>query len=219
MTDYYKQSLELLRTILLENHYDFWANWLSEDIEKWDKNRDTEHHIRAYGGMGSFNDIVFGNQDIVGLWQGAVFGQLQSLAYSLAKGEKLNAIIERIGVNSSQISGWRCQNCATARLTNLDIERFLRDNTLPQVFIKLLNDNQLADIINIESIINNSQVQQKRVALEKLITETNIEISGDTNWLWNCPKCGSSETCTFRWNLLENNTKLIEASDNLPIKS
>lgn len=217
MTDYYKLSLELLRIILLENQYDFWANWITEDIENWKENQSTEHHLRAYGGMGSFNDIVIGNHDISGLWQGAIFGHLQSLAYGLANGEELSIILQRIGSASNQISGWRCRSCGASQLTTLDIERFIRDTTLPQIFIEFLQTDRLTDLLNIDAILSNLEIKEKRVFIEKHITEANIEISNNTNWLWTCPKCSSNETCAYRWILLEDNAKIIEASDNLPL--
>jgi hypothetical protein len=51
-----------------------------------------------------------------------------------------------------------------------------------------------------------------------LISNAGIDLSEDTNWQWNCPKCGSNETCSYRWELVKNETKIIEAEDNLPLK-
>lgn len=47
MADYYKQSLELLRSILLENQYNFWAKWMTEDIESWEENQ--KHRTSSKG--------------------------------------------------------------------------------------------------------------------------------------------------------------------------
>lgn len=217
MTDYYKLSLELLRTILLENQYDFWANWMAEDIENWKKNQNTEHHLRAYGGMGSFNDIVIGNQDLAGLWQGRVFGMLQSLAYGLASGDALEDILARITATSTQISGWRCQDCGAARINAIDIERFVCASFLPQLFVNYLKGNGLTEILNTNKLIASEEVSSKKAVIEKLIGQANIEIARDNNWLWTCPKCGSSRVCSYRWEILNNETKIVESADNLEI--
>ena len=47
MTDYYKTCLEILATILQQENYDHWANWMQEDIRLWEINKSTEHHLRA----------------------------------------------------------------------------------------------------------------------------------------------------------------------------
>lgn len=218
MTDYYKQSLELLRTILLENQYDFWANWMAEDIENWEKTKSTEHHLRAYGGMGSFNDVVIGNQDSAGLWQGRVFGMLQSLAYGLASGNALEDILARITTTSTQISGWRCQDCGAARINTVDIERFVCTSILPQLFVNYLKDNRLTEVLDTHKFLSSEEVTNKRTAIEHLLGQSNIEIASDNNWLWTCPKCGSSRVCSYRWEILNNETKIVESADNLEIK-
>lgn len=217
MTDYYKLSLELLRIILLENQYDFWANWLTEDIENWKKNKNTEHHLRAYGGMGSFNDVVIGNQDLAGLWQGRVFGMLQSLSYGLASGDALEDILARINTTSTQISGWRCQDCGAARINSIDIERFVCASILPQIFTNYLKYNKLAETLDTNKLLSSEDISNKKTAIERLIEQSNIEIASDNNWLLNCPKCGSDKVCSYRWEILNNETKIIESDDNLEI--
>lgn len=216
--DYYKQSLELLRTILLENQYTFWANWMTEDIEHWETKQNTEHHLRAYGGMGSFNDVVIGNQDSAGLWQGRVFGMLQSLSYGLASGDVLEDILARITATSTQISGWRCQDCGAARINIIDIERFVCASILPQLFVNYLKDNKLIEILSTDRLLLSEEVSIKKAAIEKLIEQSNIEIASNNNWLWTCPKCGSGKVCSYRWEIINNETKIVESADNLEIK-
>lgn len=217
MTDYYKLSLELLRTILLENQCDFWANWMTEDIENWEKNKSTEHHLRAYGGMGSFYDVVIGNQDSAGLWQSRVFGMLQSLAYGLASGDALEDVLARITTTSTQISGWRCQDCGVARINTIDIEHFVCASILPQLFVNYLKNNRLTELLDTDKLLSSEEVNIKRTAIERLIGLSSIEIANDNTWLWTCPKCGSSKVCSYQWEILNNETKIVESADNLEI--
>lgn len=58
-TDIYTEALTCLRSILLADHPEFqnWIDWLERDIEDWTQRREVAHHLRAYGGMGSFNDL------------------------------------------------------------------------------------------------------------------------------------------------------------------
>lgn len=66
-TDIYTEALICLRSILLADHPEFknWIDWLERDIQDWTQRREVAHHLRAYGGMGSFNDLpsMRGNHD------------------------------------------------------------------------------------------------------------------------------------------------------------
>ncbi len=78
-TDIYTEALICLRSILQTDHPEFtnWIDWLERDIEDWTQRREVAHHLRAYGGMGSFNDLpnMRGNHDYI-------FGFLKSVCYA-----------------------------------------------------------------------------------------------------------------------------------------
>ena len=81
-TDIYTQALTCLRSILQTDHPEFknWIDWLEQDIEDWTQRREVAHHLRVYGGMGSFNDLpnMQGNHDYI-------FGFLKSVCYTFGK--------------------------------------------------------------------------------------------------------------------------------------
>ena len=66
-------------------------------------------------------------------------------------------------------------------------------------------------------IINSKIVADKRDQIEKLIQSTNIELVSHTNWDKTCTNCESNDVCVYRWDILDNDTKLVEAKDNLKI--
>ena len=78
-TDIYTEALICLRSILLADHPEFqnWIGWLERDIQDWNQRREVTHHLRAYGGMGSFNDLpsMHGNHDYI-------FDFLKSVCYA-----------------------------------------------------------------------------------------------------------------------------------------
>ena len=78
-SDIYTEALTCLRSILLADHPEFqnWIDWLERDIQDWNQRREVAHHLRAYGGMGSFNDLpsMRGNHDYI-------FGFLKSVCYA-----------------------------------------------------------------------------------------------------------------------------------------
>ena len=145
MTDHYKTTLKVLAQILQEEDYDHWAKWMQEDIKLWEESQSTEHHLRAYGGMGSFNDIYVGGNDNVGIWRNHIFGQLKTLAYSLAKGNAVETILEGTsnGSSSYEISGWRCRNCGDARMNDRNINLFIAYYFIPKFFVRYLQEDKL----------------------------------------------------------------------------
>ena len=78
-TDIYTEALSCLRLILWADHPEFenWIDWLERDIQDWNQRREVAHHLRAYGGMGSFNDLpgMRGNHDYI-------FDFLKSVCYA-----------------------------------------------------------------------------------------------------------------------------------------
>ena len=78
-TDIYTEALNCLHSILLADHPEFqnWIGWLERDIQDWNQHREVAHHLLAYGGMGSFNDLpsMRGNHD-------HIFGFLKSVCYA-----------------------------------------------------------------------------------------------------------------------------------------
>ena len=78
-TDIYTEALICLKSILQADHPEFknWIDWLERDIQDWTQHREVAHHLRAYGGMGSFNDLpsMRGDHDYI-------FGFLKSCCYA-----------------------------------------------------------------------------------------------------------------------------------------
>lgn len=221
MTDYYKNSLEILAKILQGENYGHWANWMREDIKLWETNKSVEHHLRAYGGMGSFNDVMIGGNDNEGIWKGHVFGHLRTLVYSLAKGDSLESILEGISNRNktNEISGWRCRNCGESRIADRDINLFIANYFIPTLFLKFVIEGKLREVINIYKITDSEEVIAKKHQIESLVQQANVIINPDNNWLWICPNCGSSMVCVYRWKVLEDGSELVEGDDNLEIKS
>lgn len=85
--DYYLQALQTMHYILNSQNnpnawFENWVEWISKDITDWEFRQNTYHHIRAYGGMGSFNDLPQirgdnGNYSII-------FDLLRSFCYQFA---------------------------------------------------------------------------------------------------------------------------------------
>lgn len=68
-----------LRLILQTDHPELknWIDWLERDIQDWIQHHEVAHHLQAYGGMCSFNDLpsMRGNHNYI-------FGFLKSVCYT-----------------------------------------------------------------------------------------------------------------------------------------
>jgi hypothetical protein len=87
----YEHSLTAMKRLLDAVGERCWTDWIGMDIVRWRSNHDTSHHLRAYGGMGSFNDILIcrANQHRITEdqepWANILFEWLKSLCHFLAQ--------------------------------------------------------------------------------------------------------------------------------------
>lgn len=207
----------MLIQLLKGEGYENWENWLTKDIHLWKTEKSTEHHLRAYGGMGSFNDVPLGTNDLTSIWKNKLFGMVQTLAYSFAKGDISSVPLDETfyGYEPKELIGWKCRECGEAKIKKRDLEIYISSVFLPNYFVEYIKQDKLIKILDLEKVINSAEVNHQRNEVEVLIQNSTIELTDSRDWEWACPKCQSKDTCTYRWILTENNTKLIDADDNL----
>ena len=221
MTDYYKISLDILYRLLKESGNDHWANWIQKDIHLWTTQKRVDNHLSAYGGMGSINDLSVGGSDTIGVWKNKLFDTTKNLTWSFAKGKISTPPLEdkfyRNG--STEISGWRCRDCRHSRIDKSNIELHLSTEFLPKLFVDYIGQNKLIEILDLKTIVALDQIVEKRSAIQKLIQNANITLTSGNEWLWTCPVCESKNVCVYRWQIIDNDTKLIESKDNLKMET
>lgn len=98
------QVLDQIIYLLAEDGNHHWEKWMIESKGRLMKSDYTgiEHLLNAYGGMGSFNDLVIGQsyEDEKFLWKpnaaenNSKLERLRSRAYSLADDIKRNHVVE-----------------------------------------------------------------------------------------------------------------------------
>jgi hypothetical protein len=112
----YEHALVAMERLLQSVGETHWAQWIGIDIERWRLDRDTSHHLSAYGGMGSFNDVVIclaNNHhvtEVTEAWVNALFEWLKSLCHFLAKHPTDSFLSEtlahRIGRHDSSLAAF-----------------------------------------------------------------------------------------------------------------
>jgi len=87
----YEHCLTAMAHLLRSVGESHWAKWIETDISQWRASRDTSHHLSAYGGMGSFNDvwICAANSHKVDParepWANTLFNWLKSICHYMAQ--------------------------------------------------------------------------------------------------------------------------------------
>lgn len=82
MKNYYIQALDMLIYLLEKNgDNEQWIEWLKKDLYDFEEFNDVHHHIQAFGGMGSFNDLYLSNLDQQEL---IIFDIMKDLSYQIA---------------------------------------------------------------------------------------------------------------------------------------
>lgn len=133
MADYYTQALETIRYILQSNTpdtcFEHWISWIDKDLSDWGKMKDTSHHRRAYGGMGSFNDLppIQGNNGHYSI----IFNLLKSFCYRFA------SLYGRSDQSTKELQEECMIDICTAAYhphteINLQVAQYLKNNTLLQ---------------------------------------------------------------------------------------
>jgi len=112
----YENSLFAMEYLLKEVGEDHWLKWIQRDISEWTSKRNTDHHLSAYGGMGSFNDLVICRANNHNLseqaeaWIASVFNWLKSLCYFFAKNPEktysLSELERSIGYHEASLSAF-----------------------------------------------------------------------------------------------------------------
>jgi len=220
MTDHYKISLGILKRLLEESDNSHWANWISTDIELWESNKDVNHHLGAYGGMGSINDLFVGGNDKLGIWNNQIFDTIKNLSWNLAKQriDSAPTALKFYQCGTGQMSGWRCRNCGHSRLDENQIEQYLCFKFLPELITDLIEKDELENLLPISNWIDTEEIETERIRIKKCLTKSEIEVSKFQSWLKTCPKCESDDVCVYRWEWNEIEKTIFESKDNLKIK-
>ena len=87
----YEHALHATEGFLRRVGEQHWANWLQEDFAAWRETGDVSHHRRAYGGMGSLNDVIICrmNQHQITSqqepWANSLFQWLKAILFHLSE--------------------------------------------------------------------------------------------------------------------------------------
>lgn len=186
----YLKALELLKNLLSANNESFWADWMQQDINEWNSKQSTEHHLHAFGGAGSFNDLNLNNGESLGYWKNALMSNLTSISYGFAK----DRTFEVPDNSSTNLDGSICKKCKRIEINENTITRFSAGKFIP-IFIKeyFLTESYLV-LLDLDKLVLDTRIEVFKKALSQDIAEKNIQINYENcAWSPNCTECNATE--------------------------
>jgi hypothetical protein len=210
LTDPYLTALGILHELLKKSGNQPWAEWIQKDIELWTQKQDVVHHLDAFRGMGSLWDLSLVADDAVGVWEANLFATTRKLSFDLAKKK-----IQRPPLNqkyyeqdSLELNGWQCTDCALTKTNWHAIETYLAARSLPSIFVDLLHQDKLIDLLDMEKFANSPQTIRARETIEHLLLQHNVNlITGDAQPRV-CSKCGGRNLSVCGWQSQRRDTAL-----------
>lgn len=215
----YPDALNAMHELLgaLGEHH--WRSWIAQDINEWETRKSVRHHLSAYGGMGSFNDIGF--EDV---WLGTLFDDLKSACYYCAHHPTgkpdVRALEHSMGSVGFELCGWRCLLCGYGVVSHRDIDYFIARRVIRQRLVVEAGRARLREFVHwvIQSRPSDALFTHERVT--DWVDRSGLHIRDSNDWLRPCPGCGSNDTVVYRWLLVDKaGDRFVSSHDNLPLRT
>ncbi len=215
----YPDALNAMHDLLDALGERHWRAWIAQDIDEWESRKSVRHHLLAYGGMGSFNDIVF--EDV---WLGTLFDDLKSACYHFAHHPTgkpdVRALERSMGSVGFELSGWRCLACGESVISRRGIDYFIARRVIRQRILAEAERTRLREFV--ESVAR-SRPSDPVLTPERVADwahRSGLHIRDSNDWLRPCPSCGSDDTAVYRWLLVdEDGHRFVPSHENLPLRT
>lgn len=215
----YPDALNAMHELLGALGEQHWRSWITLDIDEWESRKSVRHHLSAYGGMGSFNDIWF--EDV---WLGTLFDDLKGACYHFAHcptaEPDVRALERLMGSVGFELSGWRCLECAYGVVSHRDIEYFVARRVIRQHILVEAAQSRLQEFVQSTIRARPTDAVFTHENIVTWVTASGLRVRESNDWLRPCPSCGSDDTAVYRWLLVnERGYKFVPSEDNLPLRS
>lgn len=182
----YEDALKAMYYLLERTGVRFWRDWIDEDLRHWETSKSVKHHLSAYGGMGSFNDVVIcrmNNHKVTRqqeFWVNPLFADLKSICYYFAKNIGLPnsvASLEReMGSIGFSLQGWRCLKCCYGEVSPSDIESYIASHLVRRGILQALNESNLENFVKDVLDLKLAEADDERLQVKQAVMRSSIEI-------------------------------------------
>lgn len=222
----YVKALQALHFLLISSGEKHWAAWIKRDIELWERNHEVSHHLSAYGGMGSFNDIWIceGNGHTISKfqepWINYAIDELKAISFSFARFGEMRTTPRR----DSVLQGYRCLECGYSEITEYDMECYIAKRVVGERIVAATDHGDLMKVVREIYALEIVGLEVERETVKKWALGSFITVTKRTGWMRPCAKCNHENTAVYRWILKErkrlfNNRgyRFVPTEDNLPL--
>ena len=213
---FYETSIKAMEKVLKDTKEDFYADYISECIQKWESSKDTTYFIKGFSKKGRFENFTFQNTAFPSeesrYWTQQYFGGLVAMAMQLAKfineGKTIDIdfIKKNFGHQAEVISGSVCSSCGTKQFSMADIDKCVTIPVISGGIIEGLEKEDLTDIT--EQIMNCTygRLVKEREQAKERAANTNVSVSSSRTAMTVCTKCGGKNIskCRFLKSLKKN---------------
>lgn len=231
--EYYMMSLKALEQLFAGTGVS-WSNWIQKDIIDYKERGSVKHHLQAYGGMGSINDIwiTTGNHHRITKeaepWANELMSYLLGISARLAhmiEGKKKIQPEKLFGKNQQTVplQGWRCLFCGYGELSKNSLDNYLAQLMLPDIVREFFSQGTIEELICMCLEVKIPQLKQWREELTAIALKSGVAIAEHT--MRPCVKCKGNDTAVYHWELQEQRGRfgkkkqvLLPAENNLKLR-
>ena len=205
----YPEALKAMYLLLDTIGEEHWRDWIAEDLREWEVSNSVEHHLSAYGGMGSFNDMAGPPSEVRGITKAQeslehfLFCDLKSICYYLAKHVSrpvsVEGILRSMGTMESQLQGWRCLNCSYAEVSLYDIDFYIAEYIIRHGIIDAVKRSNLHGFVRDVITSGMPSMENERSTVKDAVLRSGIKIGSGGGWTRPCPRCQSMDTVVYDW--------------------
>lgn len=237
--EYYKIVLESLQYFLECTGVKFWDEWIKKDIFLWEKEKRVDHHLQAFGGMGSLNDVWIckHNGHAIADWQepwaNTLLKELKDLSILLAisareeKHPAFNEIKKKYSMKpQGHIQGTRCLACGFSALDAYNIDSYISSKLISEELLIGLANNQLRASILKCLNAELAEIQIERNRIKEIMRRSAIQYTEHQMFMRPCKQCESEDTAVYRWievvhgiPFARNRHRFIPSEDNLQLRT
>jgi len=205
----YEEALTAMLWLLETVGESHWSRWIRQDLDLWRGSRKVEHHLSAYGGMGSFNDVSIcaANGHEVAResepWAQETFEALKTLCYRLAHmpARRIGCRTVRLLLRSGKplLQGWQCLECGCRELTPEELESYVAKRVIPAAVVAACTNGNLEGWISaaLAGLVPGAGTERERVI--GLLTRSKIVVRPREGMLRPCPACKGNYTVVSYW--------------------
>lgn len=205
---YYICALKALKQLFTETSC-AWKKWIETDIEEYLSTGSVQHHLMAYGGMGSINDIWICKvnnhtiNDEAEPWANELMECLKWISYGIAHmikaGKQIN--IQKIFAESRTpkiLTSIQCKSCGFSEIRKKETDSYLASLLLPKMAEEAFLQNRTEELISACLVPDIPNLLEERERIIKLAEQSGVGFSVYKNFC--CKKCGG-DTIIRYWKL------------------